>query len=172
MSRLFTSIPWPPDGNSWLVRKELDAGKDWRQEEKGMPEYEMFRWHHGLNGHKFEQALGDGEGEGSLACYSLWGHKELDMTERLVNSGLDNGLPWWSSGKESAYNAGEVGLVSGLGRSPGEGNDSPLQYSCLGNLMGWGAWWTIVHGVTKNWTQLLNTHVVLMFHKPTIWSLL
>ena len=54
----------------------------------------MFRWHQGLNGHKFEQAPGDGEGEGSLACYSLWGHKELDMTERLINSGLDNGLPW------------------------------------------------------------------------------
>ena len=59
-----------------------------------MTEDEMFRWHQGLNGHKFEQAPGDGEGEGSLACYSLWGHKELDMTERLINSGLDNGLPW------------------------------------------------------------------------------
>ena len=83
LSQLFTSVLWPPDGNSWLIRKELDAGNDWRQEEKGMTEDEMFRWHHGLNGHKFEQALGDGEGEGSLACYSLWGHKELDMTEQL-----------------------------------------------------------------------------------------
>ena len=47
-----------------------------------MTEDEMFRWHHGLNGHKFEQALGDGEGEGSLACYSLWGHKELDTATK------------------------------------------------------------------------------------------
>ena len=145
---------WPPDAKNWLIRKELDTGKVWRQEEKGMTEDEMFRWHHGINGHKFEQALGNGEGEGSLACCSLWGHKELYMTEWLINSGFDNGLPWWPSGKESTYDAEDVGLVSGLGRSSGEGNDSPLQCFSLGNLMGWQAWWAIVHGVTKSWTQL------------------
>ena len=41
----------------------------------------MVEWHHRLNGHEFEQALGDNEGQGNLACYSLWGHKELDITE-------------------------------------------------------------------------------------------
>ena len=50
---------------------------------KGATEDEMVGWHHRLNGHEFEQALGDGEGQGSLVCYSPWGRKESDMTERL-----------------------------------------------------------------------------------------
>ena len=79
-------IFWPPDGKSQLIRKNPDAGKDGRQEEKGMTEDEMFKWHHQLNGHEFEQAPGDGEGQGSLACCSLWGHKELDITEPLNNN--------------------------------------------------------------------------------------
>ena len=66
------------DGNSWLIGKDPDAGKDRRQEKQGMTEDEMVGWHHWLNGHKFEQTLGDSEGQGSLAC-SL-GHKESDMT--------------------------------------------------------------------------------------------
>ena len=76
-------ILWPPDVKNWLTGKDPDAGKDWRQEEKGMTEDEMVGWHHWLNGHEFEQALGVGDGQGSLACYSPWGHKELDMTEQL-----------------------------------------------------------------------------------------
>ena len=56
----------------WLIRKDPDAGKDWRQEEKGMTEDEMVGWRHGLNGHVFEQAPGDGEGQGSPACCSTW----------------------------------------------------------------------------------------------------
>ena len=58
-----------------------------------------------------------------------------------------------SGGKESAHNAGDPGLIPGLGRSPGEGNGYPLQYSCLVHPMDTGAWWAIVHGVPKNWTQ-------------------
>ena len=61
---------WPPDAKSWPIRKDPDSGKDWRQGEKGMTEDEMVGWHHQLNGHEFEQALGDGEGQGSLACCS------------------------------------------------------------------------------------------------------
>ena len=57
--------------------------KDWRQEEKGMTEDKMVEWHHWLNGQEFEQAPGDGEGQGGLACCSPWGHKESDTTERL-----------------------------------------------------------------------------------------
>ena len=53
------------------------------QEKKDRTEGEMFGWHHQFNGHEFEQVLGDGEGLGSLACGSPWGHKELDMTEQL-----------------------------------------------------------------------------------------
>ena len=66
--------------------KRPDAGKDWRQEEKGTTEDEMVGWLHWLNGHEFEQALGDGEAQGSLACCSPWGLKESDMTEQLNNN--------------------------------------------------------------------------------------
>ena len=59
-----------------------DTRKDWRQEEKGMTEDEMVGWHHWFNGHEFEQAPGAGDGQGSLACCSPWGRKELDTTEQ------------------------------------------------------------------------------------------
>ena len=64
---------WPPDVKSWLIRKDPDAGKDWRQE-KGMTEEKMVGWHHWLNGHEFEQILRDGEGQGDRCC-SPWGHR-------------------------------------------------------------------------------------------------
>ena len=76
-------ILWPPDGENWLLRKDPDARKDWRQEEKGTTENEMVGWHHQLNGHEFERALGVGDGQGSLACCSPWCHRELDTTEWL-----------------------------------------------------------------------------------------
>ena len=57
-----TPILWPPDAKNWLIGKDPDAGKDWRQEEKGMTEDEMVGWHHQLDGHEFEQALGVGNG--------------------------------------------------------------------------------------------------------------
>ena len=60
-------------------------------------------------------------------------------------------LPGGSDGKESACNAGNSSLIPELGRSPGEGNDNPLQYSCLENSMDRGAWQAIVRGVTKSW---------------------
>ena len=59
-----------------------------------------------------------------------------------------------SDGEESAHSAGDVGSTPGSGRSPGEGNGNPLQYSCLENPMDRGAWWAMVHGVTKSWPQL------------------
>ena len=78
-------ILWPPDAKSWLIRKDSNAWKGWRQEEKGMTEDKVIGCHHQLNGHEFEQAPGDGEGQGSLECYNPWGRKELDMTEQLNN---------------------------------------------------------------------------------------
>ena len=78
-------ILWPPDAKSQHIRKDPDAGKDWRQEEKGTIEDEMVGWYHQLNGHEFEQAPGDGEGQGNLACFSPWGGKGLDMTDQLNN---------------------------------------------------------------------------------------
>ena len=84
-----TPILWPPDVKSWLIWKEPDAGKDWRQEEKGTTEDEMVGWHHWLNGHGFGWTPGVGDGQGGLAC--LWfmgsqrvGHDwatELNWTE-------------------------------------------------------------------------------------------
>ena len=68
-------ILWPPDRKSWLIGKDPDAGKDWGQEEKGMTENKMVGWYHLLDGHEFEQALGVGDGQGSLTCCSPWGHK-------------------------------------------------------------------------------------------------
>ena len=68
------------DVKSGFIGKDPDAGKDWRQKEKGMTEDEMVGWHHWLYGHEFEQSLGDGDGQGGLACSSPWGCKESDMT--------------------------------------------------------------------------------------------
>ena len=76
-------ILWPPDVKNWLSGKDPAAGKDWRQVEEGMTEDEMVGWHHWLKGHEFEQALGDDEGQRSLACCSPWGHKQLDTSEQL-----------------------------------------------------------------------------------------
>jgi len=63
--------------------KRPDAGKDWGREEKGTSEDEMVGWHHWLSGHGFGWTLGVGDGQGGLACFSSWGRKESDTTERL-----------------------------------------------------------------------------------------
>ena len=68
-----TPIFWPPDAKSLLIGKDLNAGEDWGQEEKWVTEDEMVGCHHWLNGHEFEQTLGNSEGQGSLACCSPWG---------------------------------------------------------------------------------------------------
>ena len=76
-------ILWPPDTKNWLIGKDPDAGKGWRQEEKGTTEDEMVGWHHRLNRREFEQASGVGDGQGDLVCCSPWGRKKSDTTERL-----------------------------------------------------------------------------------------
>ena len=76
-------ILWPPDVKNWLIGKDPDAGKDWRQEEKRMTEDEMVGQHHRLSGLEFEQAPGVGDGQGSLACCNPWSCKESYMTEWL-----------------------------------------------------------------------------------------
>ena len=90
---------WLPDAKSWLIWKDPDAGKHWRQEDKGTTEDEMVGWHQQLNGHEIEQAPGDGEGQGGQACCSPWGHKELEATERLINNNkylLRAYYEWWT----------------------------------------------------------------------------
>ena len=76
-------ILWLSDVKNIFIRKDPDVGKEWRQEEKGTTEDEMVGWHHRLDGHEFEQALGVGDGQGSLTCYSPWGLKELDVSDPL-----------------------------------------------------------------------------------------
>ena len=76
-------ILWPPDAKNWLIGKDPDAGKDWKQEEKGTTEDEMVWWCHWFNGHEFQQALGVGDGQGGLVCCSPWGCKESDTTGQL-----------------------------------------------------------------------------------------
>ena len=93
-----TPILWPPDGKSWLT------GKDWGQEEKGATEDELVGWHHQLDGHEFEQNLGDSEGQGSLACYSSRGYKVLEET-------------WWLN-KNNPYHSLVSGQITGREHSP------------------------------------------------------
>ena len=88
--KLETPILWPPDEKNWLIWKDPDAGKDWRQEEKWTREDEMIAWHHWLNGREFESTLGVGDRQWGLAYCSPWGHKESDTTEWLS----------WTSRKE------------------------------------------------------------------------
>ena len=84
-----TSILWLPHAKNWLiVKKNPDAGKDWRQEEEGMTEDKIVGWHHRLDGHEFEQIPGAGDEQGSLACCSPWGCKELDILRDWTD------LPW------------------------------------------------------------------------------
>ena len=88
-----TPILWPPDAKSWLIGKDPDAGKGWRQGKKGTIEDEMVGWHHQLNVRESEQALGVCDGQGCLVCWSPQGCKVSDMTERLNWTELKGSLP-------------------------------------------------------------------------------
>ena len=98
-------ILWPPDGNSRLIGKDSNAGKDWGQEEKGTTEEKMA-------GHEFEQTPGDNEGQGSLACCNSWGCKELDTTEWLKNN-LQSEIGQWSRsmGDWIPHHPGAIGTI-------------------------------------------------------------
>ena len=173
-------ILWPPDAKKCLIIKDPDAGKDWSQEKKGTTGDEMVGWHHQLNGHEFEQAPGVGDGQGSLARCSPWGHKKPDVTERLnwsevIGSCLQQllGFPGGSDGKESACSAGDLGLFPGLGRSPGGGHGNPLQYSCLENshgqrsLVGYSLWGLKESDTTKHsQKKLLLCRANMTFNFP------
>ena len=95
---------WPPDVKNWLLGKDPDAGEDWRWEEKRTTEDEMVGWHHRLNGHEFEQALRDDQGQGSLVCGTPWGHKESDTTVWLN----------WSNSRLSVRQCGSNCILIGL----------------------------------------------------------
>ena len=94
-----TPILRPPHVKSWLIGKDSDAERDWRQEEKGMTEDEMAGWHHWLNGCEFEWTPGVGDGQGGLVCCNSWGHKESDTTEWLQWTELN----WTGPQTQKAY---------------------------------------------------------------------
>ena len=87
--------------------------------------------------------------------------------EGLMYSIHNQGFPGGSEVKASACNAGDLGSIPGSGRSPGEGNGNPLQYSCLENPMDGGAWWSTDHGVSKSRTRLSD----FTFHSTHKWAL-
>ena len=78
-----TLVLWPPHAESWLIGKDSDAGRDWRQEEKGTIEDDMAGWHHGLDGRESEWTTGVGDGQWGLVCCDSWGHKKSDTSEWL-----------------------------------------------------------------------------------------
>ena len=101
----------------------------------------------------------------SFLCGGPWRKKPLDgdsLNLELGYSFLGMGLPWWLSSEESACNAGDLGSIPGLGRSSGEGNSYPLQYSGLENSMDF-------HGVTKSHTQLCNFHILKIVYILKGW---
>ena len=98
-----TPILWPPHAKSWLIGKDCDAGRDWRQAEKKMTEDEMAGRHHWLEGHEFEWTPRAGDGQGGLACCNSWGRKESDTTERLNWTEVSEASAENSEAKVSSY---------------------------------------------------------------------
>ena len=89
-----------------------------------------------------------------MVASKMVGTEILLFIKSLAFFWLIVGFPGSSDGKASANNVGDLDSIPGSGRSPGEGNDNPLQYSCLENSMDQGAWWATLHGVAKSWTRL------------------
>ena len=134
-------------GRTDSLEKTLMLGKIEGRRRRGW-QYEMVGWHHWLNGHEFEQALGAGDGQGSLACCSPWGCKESDTTARpnwteWFKSNLKDqrGFPGGSADKESACDTGDPGLIPGLGRSPRRREWLPIPVS----------WPREFHGLYSPW---------------------
>jgi len=123
-----TPILWPLNAKNWLIGKDPDAGKDWRQEEKQTIGNEMVGWHPWLDGHEFELALGVGDGQESLACCGPWGHKESDMTERLSWTELE--ACQGSEGTEARTQRVEEGCIWGKN----------VFSVSVGERSFWGAW--------------------------------
>ena len=162
---LITGLPW------WLSGKESPC--QWRRLRKRGYEGDsrnmsLIPWIRKIPWRRKWQPtpvflLGESYGQRNLVGYSPWGHKESEMTEQLsvhththlITPPKDFGLPCWLRWvKKCACNAGDPGSIPGFGRSPGEGNDNPPQYSCLENSMDRGTWQYTVHRVTKSWTWL------------------
>ena len=144
------SIFWPPDVRNGLIGKNLDLGKDWRQKGKGMTEDEMVGWHDQLNGYKFEQTLGDGEGQGSLATTVHGVTKSRTRLGNWTTTNLKEGFPWWLSGKYSVNAAQSLGQKEPLEK----------EMTTHSSVLAWETPWTKEPGglqymrSQQHWTQL------------------
>ena len=106
-----------------------------------------------------------------LPCHLSFTPSSLNLVTQFISHYFLCGLPQWLSSKDSASNVGDMGSIPGSGRFPGEGNGNPLQYSCLGNPIDRGAWWAIVHGVTKSWIRLRdNTTICILLRYPSSYT--
>ena len=146
-----TLILWPPNVMSRLIGKDLDAGKDWGQEVKGITEAETVGWHHQLNGHESEQTLGDGDVQGSRACYSPWGCKALNTIEWL--------------NKNNSYSYRNLWLSDVIQRSHPLSSPSPPKLNLSQNqgLFKWfSSWQPVAKGLelqdllSLGWTGLIS----------------
>ena len=127
-------ILWPSDVKNWLIWKDLDAGKDWGQEEKGTTEDEMAGWHDWLNGRESGWTLGVGDGQGGLECCGSWGPKKSDTTQQLN----------WTELKQLSANAWRSSSSISVSLSPERATPS--------------------HLISPSpWFSLWNTHLPLMF---------
>ena len=147
-------ILWPPDAKSWPLGKDPVAGKDWRQEEKGMTEDEMVEWHHQLDG----VTSGAADGQGSLVSYSPWGSQR-------VRHDWATELNWTHAPYSCVYNSEHPGSIPVSGRSPGEENGTHFI------ILAWKIPWTEQPGrlqftglqrVRYNWATLLSLSFTLM----------
>ena len=148
-----TLILWPPDAKNWLIGKDPDAGRDWRQEEKGTTEDEKVGWHHLLDGHEFEQVPGAGDGQGGLVCCSPWVRKVSDRTEQLN----------WP---EPEVTPASFPKRSNLNCTPPHVNASSLGALFIPVALLPAAFWLLLH------TSVPTKHLIVLIRMPWVHCLL
>ena len=168
------SILWSPDAKNQLTGKDADAGQDWGQVEKGTTEDKMVGWHHQLDRHESEQALGVSDGQGSLSFSCPWDHKESDMTEWLNWTEFTNVECWISAPSREGDFKGLVSWEETLPSAPTAlfkqcpiWGTEPLLGHCSSRSLGWG-WWENKQGRQKQGcVEILKKLYSLVFKLAT-----